>query len=131
LGGFKTIIVKLNDFVKKYYTKLLIKGCLLFITLGLLFFLSITAVEYFLWLGSTARLGLLVVFVVAGLVLLYSYILTPLFYLLKLKKGISNREASMLIGKHFPSVNDKLVNLLDLADDGKESDLLLAAIEQR
>ena len=104
---------------------------MLFITLGLLFFLSITAVEYFLWLGSTARLGLLVVFVVAGLVLLYSYILTPLFYLLKLKKGISNREASMLIGKHFPSVNDKLVNLLDLADDGKESDLLLAAIEQR
>ena len=125
------IIAKLNAFVKKYYTKLLIKGCLFFFTLGLLFFLSITAVEYFLWLGSTYRLVLLLVFVAVALVLLYRYILTPLFYLFKLKKGISNREASLLIGKHFPNVDDKLINLLDLAEDHKQSDLLLAAIERR
>ncbi len=125
------ILAKLNAFVKKYYTKLLIKGCLLFFTLGLLFFLSITTVEYFLWLDSTPRLVLLLIFVGLGFVLLYRYILTPLFYLFKIKKGISNREASLLIGKHFPNVDDKLVNLLDLAEDNKESDLLLAAIEQR
>ncbi len=37
----------------------------------------------------------------------------------------------MLIGKHFPDVADKLVNLLDLADSNQGSDLLVAAIEQR
>ncbi|WP_245799629.1 hypothetical protein [Cellulophaga omnivescoria] len=63
--------------------------------------------------------------------LLYAYILTPLFYLFQLKKGISNKDAAMLIGKHFPEVGDKLYNLLDLADNQQTSELLLASIEQR
>lgn len=109
----------------------MVKGSILFVTLGLLFFLTITAVEYFLWLGSTFRLVLLLVFVGIELYLLYRYIIAPLFYLFKVKKGISNREASLLIGKHFPDVDDKLINLLDLADNSQQSDLLLAAIEQR
>ncbi|MFD2588066.1 hypothetical protein ACFSQJ_14060 [Croceitalea marina] len=131
MDSFNSILEKLNAFTKKYYTKLLVKGLLLFITLGLLFFLIITAVEYFLWLGSTLRLVLLLVFVGIELVLLYRFILTPLFYLFKVKKGISKREASLLIGKHFPDVADKLVNLLDLAESNQASDLLVAAIEQR
>jgi len=36
-----------------------------------------------------------------------------------------------LIGKHFPDVDDKLFNLLDLAEDQNQSELLLASIEQR
>lgn len=131
MDNFDNILGKLNAFTKKYYTKLLVKGVMLFVTLGLLFFLSITAVEYFLWLGSALRLVLFMAFVGIELYLLYQYILTPLFYLFKIKKGISNREASLLIGKHFPEVDDKLINLLDLADNSQQSDLLLAAIEQR
>ena len=131
MGSFDIILEKLNAFIKKYYTKLFIKGVLLFITTGLLFFLVITAVEYFLWLNSTARLVLLLLFIGLELVLLYRYIITPLFYLLKVKRGITNREASLLIGKHFPNIGDKLLNLLDLADKPQESDLLLAAISQR
>ncbi|KAG1650666.1 Glutamine--tRNA ligase [Nymphon striatum] len=42
-----------------------------------------------------------------------------------------NSAASVLIGKHFPDVGDKLLNLLDLAEDSDESELLLASIEQR
>ncbi|WP_350289534.1 hypothetical protein [uncultured Croceitalea sp.] len=131
MDSFNNILGKLNAFTKKYYTKLLVKGSILFVTIGLLFFLTITAVEYFLWLDSTFRLALLLVFIAIELYLLYRYILTPLFYLFKVKKGISNREASLLIGKHFSEVDDKLINLLDLADNLEESDLLLAAIEQR
>lgn len=131
LSSFNAILNKLNTFTKKYYTKLLVKGSLLFLTLGILFFLIITAVEYFLWLGSTFRLVLLITFLAIELFLLYKYILTPLFYLFKVKKGISNKEASVLIGKHFPEVDDKLFNLLDLAEKNQESDLLVAAIEQR
>ncbi|MDP2526730.1 DUF4175 family protein [Maribacter dokdonensis] len=36
-----------------------------------------------------------------------------------------------MIGKHFPEVGDKLTNLLDLAEDSEQSELLLASIAQR
>ncbi len=131
MKSYDNILHKLSDFTRKYYTKLLLKGVLLFLAFGLLFFIITLGVEYFLRLNSTGRLILLVVFVAVEVYLLYTYILTPLFYLFKLKKGISNKQASLLIGKHFPDVDDKLYNLLELADDRGKSELLLASIEQR
>ena len=131
MNSFNNIIQKLSDFTKKYYTKLLLKGVLLFLAFGLVFFLATLGVEYFLWLNSTGRLVLLLIFIGIEFVLLFKYILTPLFYLFKLKKGISNKQASLLIGKHFPDVGDKLYNLLDLKEDKNQSELLLASINQR
>ena len=128
---YHNILDKLNHFTKKYYTKMLIKGALLFLVLGLLFLLVVLGVEYFLWLNSNGRMILFFCFILVGLFLLYRFIFTPLLYLFKVKKGISNRDASWLIGKHFPEVEDKLYNLLDLADDKNQSELLLASIEQR
>ena len=131
LDSYSNILEKLNVFIKKYYTKVLFKGTLLFISFGFLYFLVTLGVEYFLWLNSTGRGILFFLFIVVELFLLYKYILIPLFYLFKLKKGISNKEASVLIGRHFPEVDDKLYNLLDLAEDANTSELLLASIEQR
>ena len=131
LNSYQNIQGKLAAFSAKYYTKILIGGMLVFLTLGLLFFFIILGVEYFLWLNSTGRLILLMVFVGVELYLLYKYILTPLFYLFKIKRGITNKQASLLIGKHFPEVDDKLYNLLDLVEDKEQSELLLASIEQR
>ncbi|MFT7067094.1 MAG: hypothetical protein ACJAUO_002683, partial [Sediminicola sp.] len=93
--------------------------------------LIILGVEYLLWLGSNGRLLLLLFFIAIESFLLFKYILTPLFYLFRLKKGISKKQASVLIGKHFPDVGDKLYNLLELADDPARSELLLASIDQR
>lgn len=131
LDSYNNILERLNVFIKKYYTKVLFKGILLFISFGFLYFLVTLGVEYFLWLNSTGRGILFFLFIVVELFLLYKYILTPLFYLFKLKKGINNKEASILIGKHFSEVDDKLYNLLDLAEDANTSELLLASIEQR
>jgi hypothetical protein len=110
---------------------MLIQGSLLFLAIGFLFFLVILAVEYFLWLSSTGRLVLFFVFIGIELFLFYKFMLIPLLYLLRLKSGISNKEASLLIGRHFPDVDDRLYNLLDLAEDKNQSELLLASIEQR
>ena len=131
MNSYQNIQYKLAEFSRKYYAKILVGGSLVFLTLGLLFFFIILGVEYFLWLNSTGRLILLVVFVGAELFLLYKYILTPLFYLFRIKKGISNKQASLLIGKHFSDVDDKLYNLLELAEDKEQSELLLASIAQR
>jgi len=131
LQKYHNILDKLSHFTKKYYTKMLIKGALLFLVLGLLFLLVVLGVEYFLWLNSNGRMILFFCFIAVGLFLLYRFIFTPLLFLFKVKTGISNRDASRLIGKHFPEVEDKLYNLLDLADDINQSELLLASIEQR
>ena len=63
--------------------------------------------------------------------LLYRFIVVPLLYLFRVRKGIDNRAASKLVGKHFPEVDDRLLNLLELSESDQKSDLLLASIEQR
>lgn len=131
MDRYQNILEKLNHFTKRYYTKMLVKGVLLFSALGLLFFLVILGVEYFLWLNTTGRLILFLIFIGVEMFLLFKYIASPLFYLFRLKKGISNKQASLMIGKHFPEVGDRLYNLLDLAEDRARSELLLASIEQR
>ncbi len=131
MSGYQDILNKLNDFIKKYYTKMLIKGTMLFFFLGLLYFIVVLGVEYLLWLNTTGRLILLIAFISVELFLLFKYILTPIFYLFKLKKGISNKQASVLIGRHFSEVDDKLFNLLDLAEDSNKTELLMASLEQR
>lgn len=128
---FEIILNRLNRFTNRYYTRLLIKGGILFLSFGVLLFLLITGIEYFLWLNGNGRLVLLVVLVLVEVFLLYKWILTPILYLFKVKKGLSHKDASILIGKHFSEVNDKLANLLDLSNDKNKSDLLLASIEQK
>ncbi|WP_420401420.1 hypothetical protein [Flagellimonas sp.] len=131
LGEYRHILDKLEDFSKKFYTKRLIKGTLLFVSLGLLFWLLVLSLEYMLWLNQQGRLALFSVFVVVELVLLYRFVVVPLIFLFGLRKGISNRDAAKVISRHFPNVSDRLHNLLDLADDTNSSELLLASIDQR
>jgi hypothetical protein len=93
--------------------------------------MAVMSLEYLLWLSNGWRLTLFLLFIVVELFLLYQFIAVPLSYLFRLRKGIDNREASLLIGKHFPEVDDRLLNLLELSENPKKSDLLLASIEQR
>ncbi len=131
MSSYNNILDKLNQFSRKYYTKILIKGGLLFLAFGVLYFLLILGIEYVFWLNSEGRFILLLLFLAVEAFLIYYYIAIPIFYILKFKKGISNKEASLLIGKHFGEVGDKLYNLLDLAEDNDRSELLLASIQQR
>ena len=131
MQAYSNIIEKLNHFARKYYTKMLIKGTLLFLALGLLILFIVSGLEFFLWLNSMGRMILFFCFLLLSLILFYRFIFIPLLYLFKVKKGISNRDASRLIGKHFPQVADRLYNLLDLAENKNQSELLIASIEQR
>ena len=131
LGSYQVILQKLSVFTKKYYTKQLVKGVLLFLTLGLLFWFVVLSLEFMLWLNQSWRLALFLIFVLVELYLLYRFIITPLLLLFRLRGGLSNRDASLIIGKHFPEVDDKLLNLLQLSENPYKSDLILASIEQR
>ena len=128
------IYQKLEAFIRKYYTNELIRGIVLFIGLGLLYFLFTLSVEYFLWLKPMGRSILFWTFVAVELVLLCRFILFPIFKLFKFQKGIDYEQSSKIIGKHFTDVNDTLTNFLQLSNTDKQeqsSELLLASIDQK
>ncbi len=128
---FQEIQSKLEQFIRRFYTNELLKGIILFFAIGLLYFLFTLFVEYVLWLNTTARTILFWVFVVVEVGLFARFIVMPLAKLFKLQKGINYEDASKIIGNHFPEVNDKLLNILQLKANQTESELLLASIEQK
>jgi hypothetical protein len=128
---FQNIQEKLEQFIRKYYTNELIKGAILFFSIGLLYFLFTLLIEYFLWLNSTGRTLLFWMFVAVEVTLFARFIIFPLAKLFKLQKGIDYDQASRIIGNHFPEVSDKLLNVLQLNKNPQQSELLLASIEQK
>ncbi len=131
MNYFSTIQTKLEEFITKYYTNELIKGTILFFSIGLLYFIFTLLVEHFLWLNPTGRSILFWLFIAVELCLFIKFIAIPISRLLKLQKGIDYEYASKLIGNHFPEVNDKLLNVLQLNQNKINSELLLAGIEQK
>ena len=127
----KVIYAKLELFIKKFYFNELLRGGIFFIGLGLLYLFFISSIEYFLWLRPLARTFLFFIFIAVEFFLLARYILLPSFKLFKLQKGIDYNYASLIIGKHFRCIDDKLTNFLQLANNDTKSDLLVASIDQK
>ena len=125
------IFKKLEAFIKKFYTNELLKGLIFFIGLGVLYFIITLLVEYFLWLPSVGRTVLFWVFITVELVLLARFIVFPVFKLFRLQKGIDYDTASRIIGNHFPEINDRLTNFLQLSRHDEKSELLAASIAQK
>lgn len=128
------IYQKLEAFIRKYYLNELIRGVVLFIGLGLLYFLFTLFIEYFLWLKPMGRTILFWTFVGVEVFLLFRFILFPIFKLFKFQKGIDYNNASTIIGNHFSEVKDKLLNFIQLSNPDnatEKSELLLASIEQK
>ena len=122
---------KLKEFTARYYTKKVIRGLLLFLSVGIVFWILVTFLEHMLWLDPQWRLILFVCFLVVEGLLLYGFVMVPVAMLLGLRNQIDNKDAAVIIAKHFPDVGDHLYNLLDLSDNKESTELLLASIEQR
>lgn len=131
MENFNHIAAKLQAFIRKFYLNKLIKGAILFLATGLLYFIIITSLEYFLWLNRTGRAVLFGFFLVVEISLFITFVLFPIMQLFRISKGISEVEASKIIGNYFPEVRDKLLNLIQLKNNPQQTDLLIASIEQR
>ena len=131
MSNFETIKYKLEAFIKKFYTNELIRGLILFVAIGFLYFLFTLFIEYVLWLNPMARTVLFWLFISVEIALFTKFIAFPLLKLFKLQNGINFLDASKIIGQYFPEVNDKLVNILQLKESSDQSELLLASIDQK
>lgn len=131
MNYYNDIHDKLQNFIKKYYTNEIIKGGIFFLFFGMLYLFITLFIEYFLWLEPLGRTILFWVFIGIESLLLFRFILIPVFKLLGIRKGISDLEASRIIGTHFKEVDDKLLNVIQLKSTGLKNELLEASIEQK
>ncbi|WP_010521411.1 collagen-like protein [Aquimarina agarivorans] len=130
-GNLNVILKKLTNFIKRYYINELIKGSLLFIAIGLVYFLVVLLLENFLWFSTQGRRILFWTFIGIELLLFIKFIGISLAKLAKFGNRISSIEASKIIGAHFPEIKDQLVNLLQLSSNDQKSELLEASIAQK
>lgn len=135
-SNYLSLLQKLDEFIRKYYKNQLLRGLIYSTGLVLLFFISVTVLEYFAHFNSGVRTALFYSFIAASVFILVKYIAIPLSKLYKFGKIISHEEASAIIGKHFSNVQDKLLNVLQLqrlsGTGSAEQNLLLeAGIDQK
>ena len=128
------LIEKIEGFTRKYYLNRLIQGVLVGAVLWIVFYLLINGLEYFSWFPPRGRF-VLFLFLLAGsaFVLVYHFLI-PLFNLIRFRKKMSVEQASVMIGKFFPEIKDKLLNTIQLSNQATtdaDNALLAATIEQR
>ena len=134
--GYKILIDKLDEFIRKYYKNQLVKGGIYSLALVLLFFISIAVLEYFARFESFGRTVIFYSFLTLSTVILVKYIFIPLSKLYKLGNLISHEQAAQIIGSHFSNIQDKLLNVLQLQGQMNESsnqfnELIEAGINQK
>ena len=136
MSNYKTLISKLDQFIRKYYINKLIRGGLYTIGAIVVLFLAFTTLENYFYFSTSVRKGMFYSFLgISGASLLYG-VLLPLMNFFKLGKIISHEQAANIIGQHFTNVRDKLLNILQLKKQSEENEatssgLLLASIDQK
>ena len=141
------ILQALDAFIRKYYKSLLIRGVLCAVGIVTLVFLAAVLVEHFGWLSPLGRGILFWGGMGLAAAVTAMWIVRPLLKMYGHTHRIGHAEAARIIGRHFPEVGDKLLNLLQLMDSAESSEsgdrhsetglpasdhsLLLAAVEQK
>ncbi|MFN8322241.1 MAG: DUF4175 family protein [Chitinophagales bacterium] len=132
-SAYHSLVGKLDQFIRKYYTNQLIRGAIFSLVYVLAFFLAINLLEYYFYLSTALRKVLFFGFLLSSVAFTANFFLLPLLHYYRLGKIISYEQAAQIIGTHFTEIKDKLLNILQLhrAASGTESQLLLAAIDQK
>ena len=122
---------QLEAYKKKYQLSLVVKGVLLtLVTIVSLIVISSIA-EYTLWMSSPLRTILFISLLLIFIGLCYQFILVPFIYFINKNKGIRDEEAAKNIGNSIPSINDKLLNFIQLKSYEGNSPLVQASLNQK
>ena len=134
-SNYELLIEKLDEFIRKYYKNLLLRGALYFTGIFLAFYLSIILLEYVGNFNTTVRSILFYGFIVVNGTVFVRQLCIPALKLYRLGTIISHEEAAAIIGKHFIAVQDRLLNVLQLKQlatlDTDNAALIQAGIDQK
>ena len=133
-NSYNILIERLNKFTKSYYINMLVRGLFSIIAILLLLFIVFCVIEYFSFLNSSFRKILFWTYLSVAAILVIKFVFFPLIQLLQLtKRRISNKEAAKIIGLHFPEIEDKLINILELKNLTEDfgGELIAASIKKK
>lgn len=134
MNNYEWLIGRLDAFIRKYYANKVIRGSLVFFSCVLFYILTVSVGEYYLYLPVWSRITIVSAFLVLGLSALVAWVAIPLAQMARLGKVISHEQAAGIIGKHFPEVSDRLLNILQLKrhpDNNASRELAEASITQK
>lgn len=135
--NYTLLINKLDEFIRKYYKNQVLKGVLYCVGSTFLFFLGSTLTEYFFHFDTLGRTFIFYSFILINGIIATKFIVIPLLKWYRLGSVISYEHAATIIGQHFNTVQDKLLNVLQLQQSTLKSTtetsnlLLEAAIDQK
>ena len=131
-NNINLLFEKLNEFIKKYHKNQLIKGGIYVVSILVVFFLLFAIIEHYSSFGVKGRTFLFWTYILLNLLVFGKLVMMPLLHLLNLGKTLNYKRAAKIIGKHFPEIDDKLTNVLELVEISKiDSNLITASIDQK
>ncbi|MBL6873444.1 MAG: hypothetical protein ISR00_05805 [Flavobacteriales bacterium] len=132
MSGRSELFEKLEEFISKHYKNLLLKGVIYFFSVFVGFFILFSVGEYYGQFNTLIRTFLFWAFSVFNLFVLWKWVVIPLIGLYRIGQSLDYFEAAKIIGNHFSSVEDKLVNLLQLQELSEDDNALIeASIQQK
>ena len=132
--NFKILVDKLNSFKMRYYSFELLKGAMVFLFLVLVVYTTFSIIEYFVYLSTDVRKIVFFGFLIFSGFLLIQFVGIPLLRMIHLLKSIDLKATTKIIQKHFSSIEDKLLNIIELNDlpqNQYSNELILASIDQK
>jgi hypothetical protein len=129
-SGPDKIRENINAFRRRYYINLFLRGFLLTLTILFLYFLLGTLLEFTLWLPPWGRFVIVLAFFMVAGYCIYRFLKEPLQFWFA-KKGMGDEQSARLIGDYFPSIKDRLVNLIQLIGLRESSTLAYASVAQK
>lgn len=128
--GTGRIHEKIKSFQRKYYLNLFIRGGILTLSIITGYFVIASLLEHNLWLSQWARLLIFITFFGVAAFSVLKFLSQPLQWWIA-KRGLDEEQSARVIGSRLPTVKDRLVNLIQLATSGKQSDLTFASVQQK
>ncbi|QEC51592.1 hypothetical protein EDD80_102110 [Anseongella ginsenosidimutans] len=134
-SNYRLLIGKLDEFIRRYYQNLLIRGLIFTAAIVLSGYFLLSMLEYFSYLGVQVKTLLFFLFLGISIASFIWLIVVPLLAYFRLGKVIDHKTAAEIIGKHFSGVKDKLLNTLQLQEMAGRAEgsreLILASIDQK
>lgn len=134
MGHYEIVLEKLEKFIRRYYLNLIVRGSIILFACCLLFLFILFIAEINLYLSSMVKIFILSIVGIIALLAAFVWVIKPLLGLYNIRRSLDGVTASRLIGQHFPNVQDKLLNVLQLKQqvvDNAEIELIQASIDQK
>ncbi|MBB6609582.1 DUF4175 family protein [Pontibacter sp. Tf4] len=122
---------QLQEFKKKFYLNLLLRGSLFAIGMLLSIYIIYSLLEYVFYFPQTVRAILLFSFIAIVVYAFIRWIAQPVAALANLSRLLSDEQAAVKVGHHYPEIKDKLLNAIQLNNLDRTNELIAASINQR